>query len=255
MSKRDTGPRPAEILPPTLLPNAIHLAAPRPARLTSLLVACAIYGVMAGAVVSSARHLAQRPIKGGTTATVWKLETEFEPVPIVKPLPPPQTGGGVVPPGIKVIDPPPTSENVVPDVVRDLSKEDHSNEMVGSKGDDTRPGIVGLPPGPSPTAPPPPVRSANPVAIEASQIRILQQVNPVYPPLARLIHAQGPVELRLTIDTRGVPTDVEVISGPHALLINEAVRVAKLWRFQPATVEGEAVKATFRLTVGFKLER
>ena len=91
--------------------------------------------------------------------------------------------------------------------------------------------------------------------LDFQQVRVLHQVQPVYPALARLTRAQGTVELRMTIDGAGVPTDVEVLSGPHPLLSAEAVRVARLWRFQPATVDGAAVPASFRLTVAFRLER
>ena len=85
-----------------------------------------------------------------------------------------------------------------------------------------------------------------------AQVRILSQVQPVYPSLARAARVQGPVVLRMTIDTLGVPTDVQVASG-HPALQAEAMRAARLWRFAPAMVNGQALSATFQLTIIFSL--
>jgi TonB family protein len=100
-----------------------------------------------------------------------------------------------------------------------------------------------------------PTAGQAPIELPESQVQILRQVNPVYPALARLVRAEGVVDLRLTIDAQGIPIEVEVMGGPHPLLINEAVRVAHLWRFQPAMVDGVATAAAFRLKVSFRLAR
>ena len=89
-------------------------------------------------------------------------------------------------------------------------------------------------------------------AFSMAQVQILSQVQPTYPILAKMTRVQGPVVLRMTIDRHGVPTEVLVASGPQPLQA-EAVRAAKLWRFVPATVDGQAVAATFQLTILFSL--
>jgi periplasmic protein TonB len=252
MSARDRSPRPAESLPPTLLPNPVLMAAPSPDRMTSLLVACTVYCALGGAVLGGTRHLVTHPPK--TTTTFILTPREGPELPEVK-LPPQPTGGSPRPEGFKTIEPEP-NRDVVPDVTpTTVPTLDQSHFVAASPDPGVGPRIEGLPTNTVPTPPVTTVRSTTPVAFEFTQIRILQQVSPVYPALARMIKAQGPVELRMTINTSGVPTDVEVISGPHPLLINEALRVARLWRFQPAMVDGSPVTATFRLTVGFRLER
>jgi protein TonB len=147
--------------------------------------------------------------------------------------------------------------NTVPlETPRSMPTEDRGLTVAAGPENPLVPGVQGLPL--SPTAPPPAVAvpaHAGPLEVDFRQMRILSQVPPVYPALARMIKAQGAVELRMTIDAQGVPTDIQVISGPHPLLVNEAVRVARLWRFQPATQDGIPVAAAFRLTVGFRLER
>jgi len=89
--------------------------------------------------------------------------------------------------------------------------------------------------------------------IDMNAVRILHQVNPVYPALARVTHVQGAVVLMMTIDEAGVPTDVQVLEG-HPVFREEAVRAARQWRFEPARMEGRPVPASFRLTLNFRLQ-
>lgn len=70
--------------------------------------------------------------------------------------------------------------------------------------------------------------------------------------MARASRVQGPVELLMTIDERGVPMHVRVLSG-HPAFHAEAERAARQWRFEAATQEGRAVPARFRLTILFRL--
>lgn len=252
MSVRDSSPRPAELLPPTLLPNPVLLAAPGPDRATSLLLACGVYCALGAAVLGGGRTLAshRNPVTGGP----WQIvdPTEVPALPQARPLPPP-SGAGTRPAGFTPVAPA-ADANVVPVNTPDtLNLQDRSREIGASADAPVGPRVDGATPEPAPPAPL--ARAGGAVEVDFQQIRILHQVQPVYPALARLVKAQGAVELRMTIDETGVPTEVDVISGPHALLINEAVRVARLWRFQPATLGGAAVAATFRLTVGFRLER
>ena len=49
------------------------------------------------------------------------------------------------------------------------------------------------------------------------------------------------------------PTSVQVEQGPN-LLRSAAEAAAKQWRFTPAQVNGQAVPATFLLTLKFRLQ-
>jgi protein TonB len=219
----------------------------------SLLTACIIYSALGAAVMTGSKHIATHgsPIRFG-------LENVEEVIlPAMPPLPPAPAvrGGGARTENVKPL-PVPTDTNVVPivtpttTVTKDLST---STLAAGEAGNGpVVPGVIQAPVTVQGTPPP---AAVSVVELDFSQVRVLKQVAPIYPGLARLVKAQGPVELRLTIDTEGVPSNVEVVSGPHALLIGEAVRVARLWRFQPATVNGRPVAAAFHLTVSFRLDK
>ncbi len=247
-------PGPAEGLPPTLTPCAVALAAPRPDRVKSLLVACAIYAALGGCVLGTARKISHRPTVAGSGPVVWEMPLEPEARP--RPEPVRTTAGGPRPAGFTAVLPR-ADENVVPDRVTALTDmKDRSHEVAGDPAAPVGPPVIGLPPGPAVPEPPrPDPQPSAPVEISASAVSVLSRVDPVYPSLARLVKAQGPVEMRIIIDAQGVPTDVRVVSGPHPLLTAEAVRVARLWRFRPATFSGQAVPGTFLLTVTFRLER
>ena len=61
--------------------------------------------------------------------------------------------------------------------------------------------------------------------------------------------------LRIAVDARGVPTDVEVMerSGSHDRSFDRAaIEAARQWRFAPAMREGKAVPATVQLPVDFR---
>ncbi len=251
MSASAPRPRPAEALPPTLLFNAVHLAAPPTDRLASLMLACAVYAALGAAALGGARHLATH---GPVTTLPPVVIIDSDPMPAVPtPKADPPPSGGPAPAGFTAVRPP-TDGNVIPDETpAALPVADRSREVAGDPGAPAGPYVAGLLPGPAPQpAPPAAIRV---VELETQAIRVLHQVPPVYPALARLARIQGPVVLRLTIDASGVPTDIQVVSGPHPLLVNEAVRVARLWRFQPALLDGTPVPATFSLTVAFRLER
>ena len=252
MSARERSPRPAETLPPTLLPNPVLMAAPRPDRVASLLVACVVYCALGAAVAGGSRHLGT-----GSSAPVtheYKLQEPGDPPapPVAQPQRPAATGS-VRPAAFKTVAHLEDSNAVPVDTPKGLDLQDRS--LLIASGPVRNGGLLvaGASEDPGPALEPGPVHPVRVLEIDFREVRILRQVSPVYPALARLLKAQGAVELRMTIDAQGVPTAVEVISGPHPLLINEALRVARLWRFQPAMADGQAVTASFRLTVGFRL--
>ncbi len=75
---------------------------------------------------------------------------------------------------------------------------------------------------------------------------------PAYPAEAKLQKIQGTVVVELTVDEAGAPVEVKALEGPEALAPT-AVEYAKSWRFEPARVDGKAVKARFRLSMPFRL--
>ena len=77
-----------------------------------------------------------------------------------------------------------------------------------------------------------------------------------FPVQALRQHMQGTVLLRVLVDETGKPVQVEVEHGSgHALLDRSArEQVLAHWRFQPAMVNGHAVRAWARVPVNFVLQ-
>ncbi|ULU25322.1 energy transducer TonB [Dyella terrae] len=76
-----------------------------------------------------------------------------------------------------------------------------------------------------------------------------------YPPQALRSHMEGQVILKVLVDENGVPQDVTVekSSGQQVLDRSASEQVLKGWRFEPATVNGHAVRAWARVPVTFSL--
>ena len=101
-----------------------------------------------------------------------------------------------------------------------------------------------LPAGP---APPAPVKGG-----QLQQPRVLSSVAATYPPLARAQHVQGDVVVDALIDATGKVAATNVISG-NALLRNEAVNALRLWKYQPAELNGNPIPIHINVTITFHL--
>ena len=119
-------------------------------------------------------------------------------------------------------------------------------------------GTIGAPPAPVAQAPPPPPAA---VAATPSQIkvggdvqaaRLLHEVQPSYPPIARQAHIAGTVELSATIAPDGTVKEVRVMSG-NPLLVNAAVTAVKQWTYRPTYLNGQPVQVLTEVDVKFSL--
>ncbi len=101
----------------------------------------------------------------------------------------------------------------------------------------------------------PGVVSDQPYKLSAAIARpvLVSRVDPVYPELARRIRQAGTVILETVIDENGRVTDVKVINGLGYGLEQAAIDAVSRWRFEPARMNGRAVKVFFNLTVQFSL--
>lgn len=241
------GQRPAYAdLPPTLQPCAIASSAPRPDHARAAALSGLVYLLLGGAAVAFA---------------------SLTPAVVVVPSPP-------VPPERIVVFDSPTLPRFIERVISrpggsgganstaeakamipqvdpqvpapGLSREDHSKDSVPTSVPTGHP----LPP----TTLPPGTGTGTGVVHDFSMVglAVLQQVDPVYPEFARRAHIQGAVVLKMTVDERGQPTQVEVMEG-HPVFHEAAQRAARQWRFEPARLDGQPVKATFHLTLKFSL--
>ena len=245
------------LLPPTLQPHAIASMAPPASRGMSAFIAFGCYALLGGAGFAAA-HMKVVPQTIYTTTPPPGVIVELNPVKAeLLRTPSPmewhsKAGGGD---GTRPIDapvaPPTPLENQIPsDTPTSLPTVDQGGQRAF---DPSLPIGASKNPGPGDgTGVPDGTGNLGPTEMTMAQVRILSQVQPVYPSLARAARVQGPVVLRMTIDTLGVPTDVQVASG-HPALQAEAMRAARLWRFAPAMVNGQALSATFQLTIIFSL--
>jgi protein TonB len=78
-----------------------------------------------------------------------------------------------------------------------------------------------------------------------------------FPAQAVRQHMQGTVLLRVLVDEAGKPVEAVVERGSGYPLLDRSAReqVLASWRFQPASVDGRAVRAWARVPVSFELRK
>lgn len=250
------GHRPALILPPTLQPHAIQAMAPAPDRRTSLAFAGLVYLSLMGGVIGLAHMKDQVLTITHDPLGPTKIYEDRKVVAVKLEPVPPAHAGGVKGNGFRPAEAPTykPSSTTIPDAIPTLPPTTSlagafdgdlpvaPAGVTGTGGHPDGTGDTGIHPG----------AGSDPISIDVNAVHVLHQVDPAYPPLAKMAHLQGDVVLHMVIDERGTPTSVDVVSGPpqfHA----EALRAARLWRFTPARVNGEAVAAAFNLTLQFRL--
>jgi periplasmic protein TonB len=83
--------------------------------------------------------------------------------------------------------------------------------------------------------------------------RLLQKIQPIYPPPAKLAHIQGEVVLTALIARDGTVEGLRAISG-HPLLIPAALQAVSQWRYKPYILNGSATEVETTIRVNFRLE-
>ncbi|HJV21272.1 MAG TPA: energy transducer TonB [Holophagaceae bacterium] len=250
----DGGLRPA--LPPTLQPMALALAAPRTDKRTALAASALVYLLLPAAVLALGRVL---PVP--TLHKAPPKDDTFIYEPVVRTVTLDSPGGRAASPAVAAVNP---GQLALPSAPRPREEENlealvPSAQVPGSftstlpvgPGTDSRkegdprshanPGVVGTG-----------IGTGAPVQVDAGALRILHQEVPVYPALARLSRVEGDVLVRMVIDAHGIPTSVTVEQG-HPVLRAAAEQSARKWTFTAAHVNGQAVPATFLLTLKFRL--
>jgi len=102
----------------------------------------------------------------------------------------------------------------------------------------------------APLNPPP---SNHPPRISHSmEGRLIHQVLPEYPPLAKQARCEGAVLLRAVIDREGKIENLQVLAG-HPLLVAAAVRAVQQWRYRPYYLNEQPVEVETYIKVEFRL--
>jgi periplasmic protein TonB len=93
-----------------------------------------------------------------------------------------------------------------------------------------------------------------PVAVSqgVQAAKLLRQVNPAYPALARQARISGTVRLTAIIGRDGAIRNLEVLSG-HPLLTAAALDAVKQWLYQPTLLNREPVEVITQIDVNFTL--
>jgi protein TonB len=104
--------------------------------------------------------------------------------------------------------------------------------------------------------PPPPPKAPTPTRIRVggnvAAAKLLHQVQPVYPQIAKTAHVSGTVVLHAIIAKDGTIQELQYISGP-ALLMRAAMDAVHEWRYQPTQLNGEPVEVDTTIQVVFSL--
>ena len=111
----------------------------------------------------------------------------------------------------------------------------------------TVPPATEVPPGAEPSTAP---------VMEAKSLSVTRRVEPVYPPASRRLDEQGAVRLRVLVDERGRPREVQIAKSSGFDRLDEAaVTAVRRWQFSPAMRESRAVTAWTQVNVLFQLNR
>ncbi|WP_266156940.1 energy transducer TonB [Dyella silvatica] len=120
----------------------------------------------------------------------------------------------------------------------------------------TSEGHIEAPPVAPVTMAPPGNVSAGPVSDTPIEASLAYRSAPLsFPPQAMRQHMHGTVLLRVLVNEDGKPVDVAIETSSGFSLLDRSAReqVLAKWTFQPATVQGHAVRAWARVPVSFDL--
>jgi protein TonB len=117
-------------------------------------------------------------------------------------------------------------------------------------------GVIGGVIGGVGAAPPPPKPTQQRIR-QGGQVqaaKLVNKVQPMYPPLARQTRISGTVRLHAIIAKNGSVEQLEVISG-HPLLVQAALDAVRQWKYQPTTLNGDNVEVDTTIDVIFSLNQ
>lgn len=104
---------------------------------------------------------------------------------------------------------------------------------------------------------PPPIANAvskKPVRVggRVRPPKLITQVAPIYPALAKQTRIQGVVQIDAVIDAQGNVVEMQAVSGP-VLLISAALNAVSQWKYEPTYLNDQPIAVQFIVTVTFQL--
>jgi len=113
--------------------------------------------------------------------------------------------------------------------------------------------------GPPPQAPKPPTQTVKPTVPTRvrpggviRQPKLIREVRPAYPPLARQARIQGVVKITAIVSRDGSVQSLQVVAG-HPLLVAAAMDAVRQWTYEPTLLNGEPVEVVLVVDVNFRL--
>lgn len=109
---------------------------------------------------------------------------------------------------------------------------------------------------PSNPAPPPANPASLPMRIRiAGKVQVakmIHQVQPVYPQIAKAAHVEGTLVLHAVIAKDGSVVELMYVSGPR-LLMRAAMDAVRQWRYEPTLLNGQPVEVDTTISIIFTL--
>ena len=92
-------------------------------------------------------------------------------------------------------------------------------------------------------------------AVESTELQVANRVAPGYPPASLRASEEGTVILRVLVDEKGRPMEVNVMkSSGFTRLDDAAMKAVHRWIFVPPTREGQPVRSWSRVQVRFEIK-
>ena len=139
--------------------------------------------------------------------------------------------------------------------VEQMIQAAHANPPQQAIGIDPRSRVAPAPPPPPPPASLP-VETPQRIRIggNVQKAKLIQHVDPVYPPLAPQARISGVVRINVVIGKDGTVEKLTLASG-HPLLVPAAMEAVKQWVYQPTLLNGQPVEVVTQVEVNFDLNQ
>ena len=180
--------------------------------------------------------------------------------------PPPPPPPPPAPKHVVIVKPPPSfiqhnqmvAPKVIPKtitIVKEQQTPNMSSGIYGGVAGGSASAMAGIL-GSSGAAPPPPPKPVVPSIIHVGgnvqAAKLVRQVMPVYPAIAKAARIQGTVVLHAVIAKDGTIEQLQFVSGPP-LLVQAAMNAVREWRYQPTLLNGQPVEVDTIISVVFTL--
>jgi len=137
-------------------------------------------------------------------------------------------------------------------VIKDEAPDVGGIGVEGGVGGGVPGGVLGGIIGSAPPPPPKPTQMRIRVGGNVQGAKLVHQVQPIYPQIAKTAHVSGTVLLHAIIAKDGSIQELQYVSGPP-LLMRAAMDAVHEWRYQPTLLNGEPVEVDTTIQVVFTL--